>query len=903
MSETLLTTKLYIPPYPSNIVRRPHLLERLNEGLTLGRKLTLISAPAGSGKSTLVSEWIDRCERPVAWLSLDEGDNDPVRFLTYLITALHTFAPNFGKGILSAIQSPQFPSTESILTRVINEITLLPNNFILFLDDYHLIDSKQIDHTLSFLLDHLPSRMHLVIATREDPSLPLPRYRARGQMTEMRAADLRFSPGEIAEFFNRIMGLNLGDAEIASLEVRTEGWVAGLQLAALSMREHSNIAGFIQSFSGSHQFILDFLVEEVLERQPEKVRNFLLETAILHRLSSPLCNAVTGREDGKLMLESLVRENLFVIPLDNMRQWYRYHHLFAEVLQARLNETHPDRASLLHLRASEWFEQNGLRSDAIRHALMANEFEYAASLIELARPAMDISFKSSTWLGWVKALPEVLIRARPVLCVGYAWALLDAGELEASEARLQDAESWLDAPTNEMVVVDNEQFRSLPATISTARAYRSLGLGDVAGALKNARQALERTPEDDRVRYVQSVSLLGLAEYTSGNLQAAERSLVDFYSNLRKSGEISTLIGVTFLLADIRMAMGRLHDAENIYRISLRLAGCQGEQMFPGTADLYRGLAGLYIERGELEAARQYLSTSQKLGEQNATTDWLHRLYVSQARLKEVHGDLVGALTLLDEAERVYIRSPLPDVHPTPALKTRIWLKQGKLADALGWVREQALSVEDEFQFAREYDHVTLARVLIAVGKSNRQAEPLDKASRLLGSLLQVAEKSGHWSTVIEVLLLQALNLQVQGNPHMALLPLERALHLAMPEGFVRIFVDEGHEMRQLLEKLSHNRDNAIRNYTNKLLAAFSPPETASASSDFLKRSEMLEPLSERELEVLKMLRSEFNGPEIARQLLVSLNTLRTHTNNIFKKLGVNNRRAAVRRGQEIGLI
>jgi LuxR family maltose regulon positive regulatory protein len=891
--------------------------------------VTIISAAAGFGKTTLVSEWVAGCGRPVAWLSLDEGDNDPARFISYLIAALQTNKAGIGEGLLAALQSPQPPPTESILTALINEITTIPDSFIFVLDDYHIIDSKPVDNALTFLIEHLPPQMHLVIVTREDPPLPLARLRVRNQLTELRAADLRFTPAEAAEFLNQMMGLNLSAENIAALDKRTEGWIAGLQLAALSMqgRASRDAASFIKSFTGSHRFVLDYLVEEVLGRQPEHVRNFLLQTAILDRLSSPLCDAVTGQEDGRGMLEALERGNLFVIPLDDQRQWYRYHHLFAEVLQAHLQEAQPDRMSMLHLRASGWYEQKGLRSDAIRHALAAKDFERAAGLIELARPAMDLSYQSSTWLGWVKALPDVLIRTRPVLSVGYAWALLDGGELEASESRLQDAERWLDMPTDKtrpesfddaqdklrrgMVVVDKEQFRSLPASISTARAYRSLALGDVPGAVKYAQQALELTPEDDQARHNEATSLLGLAQYTSGNLEAAERSLADFHTNLRKAGEIPTQIGITFLLADIRVTLGRLHEAESIYQQSLHLATGQGETMPLGAADLYRGLAELYIERGDLEAAAQHLLTSQKLGEQTTLTDWPYRLCVSQARLKEAQGNLDGALALLDEAERVHIRNPLPDVRPVAALKARVWLKQGRLAEALGWAREQGLSVDDDLCYTREFEHITLARVLIAAGKSDH----LDEATRLLGRLLQAAETGGRLGSAIQILLLQALAFQAQDNVSQALASMERALTLAEPEGYVRIFVDEGEAMRLLIENQSRNRDHPLSGYADKLLAALTQPVAAPKSatpaphqaqrgaSVTHQNSGIIEPLSERELEVLKLLRSELSGPEIARQLIVSLHTLRTHTNNIFKKLGVNNRRAAVRRAEELDLL
>ncbi len=900
MSTPTLATKLYIPPPRPGVVLRPRLIERLNEGLH--RKLTLISAPAGFGKTTLVSEWVADCERPAAWLSLDEGDSDTARFLTYLIAALQTIAPNIGEGILVALQSPQPPPTDAILTALLNEIAAIPDNLVLVLDDYHVIDAQSVDNSLTFLLEHLPPQMHLVIATREDPRLPLAQLRARGQLTELRAADLRFTPSEAAAFLNQAMGLGLSAEDVAALESRTEGWIAGLQLAALSMQGRKDAAGFIQAFTGSHRFVLDYLVEEVLQRQPERIRRFLLQTSILDRLSGSLCDAVTAQEDGKGTLETLDRSNLFVVPLDDQRQWYRYHHLFADVLQAHVMEGQPERVTVLHQRASAWYEQNGLPPDAIRHALAAGDFERAAGLIEPAWSAMDVSYQSATWLHWVRALPDELIRARPVLSVGYAWALLDGGELEASEARLHDAERWLSAPTDRMVVVDKEQFRSLPASIATARAYRSLALGDVPGTIRYAQQALELTPEDDQVRYIQATSLLGLALYANGDLEAAERSLSDFRANLRESGEILTLIGITFLLADIRVALGRLHEAESSYEQSLRLATGQGEPMPLGIADLYRGLGELYVERGDLEAAAQHLLTSQKLGEQTATTDWPHRLCVSQARLKEAQGDLDGALALLDEAERVYIRGPLPDVRPISALKARVWLKQGRLAEALGWAREQGLSVDDDLRYAREFEHITLARVLIAAGRSDRKAGSLDEATRLLGRLLQAAETGGRQGSAIQILLLQALAFQAQNDLPRAVAPLELALALAEPEGYVRIFVDEGEAMRLLLERQSLNREHPLSGYSDRLLAAFTQPVTAPASASSHQRTDTAEPLSERELEVLRLLRSELSGPEIAQQLIVSLNTLRTHTKNIFNKLEVNNRRAAVRRGEELDL-
>ena len=450
----ILATKLYIPPLRPHIVSRPRLIERLNEGLH--RKLILISAPAGFGKTTLVSEWVEGCERPTAWLSLDEGDNDPARFLAYLVAALQTIAPTIGEGVLGVLQSPQPPPPEAILTAMLNEITTLPDQFVLVLDDYHVIDAKPVDLALTYLVEHLPPQMHLVIATREDPQLPLARLRARSHLTEVRAADLRFTASEAAAFLNQVMGLNLSAADIAALEDHTEGWIAGLQLAALAMQGHQDVPGFIRAFAGDHRYIVDYLVEEVLQRQPEPVRSFLLQTAILDRLNGPLCDAVTSQEEGNARLEALERGNFFVVPLDDKRHWYRYHHLFAEVLSAQLLAEQPDQVATLHRRASEWYEQHGSAADAIRHALAAKDFERAADLVELAIPAMRQSRQEATVLGWLKALPYELLHARPVLSVGYAWALLLSGELEGVEARLLDAEQWLDttADRGKMVVVD-----------------------------------------------------------------------------------------------------------------------------------------------------------------------------------------------------------------------------------------------------------------------------------------------------------------------------------------------------------------------------------------------------------------------------------------------------------------
>ena len=824
--QPILATKLYIPPPRPKVVLRPRLIERMNEGLH--RKLILISAPPGFGKTTLVSEWVAGCKRPAAWLSLDDGDNDPPRFLAYLVAALQTIVANIGESALSLLQSPQPTPSESILMALLNEITTIPDNFTIVLDDYHVIDAKPVDNALNFLLEHMPPQMHLVITTREDPNLPLARLRVRDQLTELRATDLRFAPSEAADFLNHVMGLNLSAENIAALEASTEGWVAGLQLAALSMQGREDIPGFIKTFAGDDRYVVDYLVEEVLQSQPERVRSFLLQTSILDRLSGPLCDAVTEQEDGKRLLETLERGNLFVVPLDDKRQWYRYHHLFAEVLHTRSMEEQPDRVPTLHRRASEWYEHNGLPTDAVHHALAAEDFVQAADLVELAWPAMDKSCQAATWLGWAKALPEELVCSRPVLSVGYAWASLECGELEACEARLQDAERWLDltaeinegpdAPSTGMIVVDKEQFRTLPASIANARAYRAQALGDVPGTLKYTQQALDLLPEDDYLKRAVPAALMGFVHWEGGDLEAAHRSFTDLKDSFKMGGDISYL-SFTFILADIRLVQGLLREAASTYEQSLQLATDQGEPKPLGTEDLYRGVGEIHYERGDLEAAREYLQKSQELSQQATSTDWQYRLCLAQARLKETEGDQDGALEQLDKAERLYVRNPMPDLRPVAALKTRVWIGQGKLDEALGWARERGLSFDDNLSYLHEFEHATLARLLIAMYKSEQEDRSIHEAMGLLERLLKAAEEGERTGSVIEILVLQTLAHEAQGNIPLGLVPLEHALALAEPEGYVRIFVDEGNPMVQLLSEAAAH--GIMPDYTGKLLAVF----------------------------------------------------------------------------------
>lgn len=930
MATVILATKFFVPPPPPKAVLRPRLIERLNEGLH--RKLTLISAPAGFGKTTLVSEWVTGGDRKVAWLSLDERDSKPVRFLTYLVAALRTFAPNIGEELVGALKSRQPLPFESILTTLLNEISTLQSNpstgsgetLILVLDDYHWIDARPVDDALTFLIEHLPPQMHLVITTREDPAIPIPRLRARGQLVELRARDLRFNPSEAAEFLNQVMDLNLSTDEVAALETRTEGWIAGLQLAALSMQRQQDVTEFIRAFAGDHRYIVDYLVEEVLQRQPDSVRIFLLHTAVLDRLNGSLCDAVTGLPGGKAMLEALQRGNFFVISLDDRRHWYRYHHLFTDVLRMHLMAEQPGQIPILHRRASGWYEQNGLMAEAIRHALSAEDFNRAANLIEQAAPEIRRSRQDAMLLGWLQALPEELFQYRPVLSVVYAHVLLAGGELKGVETLLRDAERWLDTtgavhprpdvPAGAMIVVDHEEFRRLPGTIAIARAGLALARGDVSGTVTSAQRALDLALEEDHLTRGGAAGFLGLAFWTSGDLEAAHRMYAEGMANLRKAGNVADAINGSIALANIRITQGRLREAMSTYERGLQLATEQGGQVLRGTADMYVGMSELHYEHNDLEIATHLLLKSQELGEHAGFPQNRYRWRVAMARTRQAQGDPDAALDLLHEAEDLYRSDFSPNVHPVSALKARVWIAQGRLDKALGWADEQGLSAEDEISFLREFEHITLARLLLARTKKDHEDRFRLDAIDLLERLGNAAEEGGRTGSLIEILALQALAHQMQDSIPSALVPLSRALTLAEPEGYVRIFLDEGAAMVKLLREAA--TQGIMPEYTRKLLGEFRdegqpgeivPPISASQPPIVPEvqpeKDTLVEPLSQRELEILRLFKTELSGPEIARELVIALSTVRTHTKSIYSKLGVNSRRAAVKRAIELGLI
>jgi LuxR family maltose regulon positive regulatory protein len=876
----------------------------------MGSALTLVSAPAGFGKTTLLAEWLTAAPAQTfsaTWLSLDPRDNDPAVFWPYVVAALRTADPDVGENALSLLRSPQPPPIEAILATLLNDLNALPDEVVLVLDDYHLVEAREMQDGMAYLVEHLPPHVHLVLASRADPPLPLARWRGRGELVEVRAADLRFTADEAATYLNEVMGLDLTAEDVAALERRTEGWITAIQLAALSMQGREDIAGFLAGFAGDDRYIVDYLAEEVLQRQPEHLRRFLLQTSILSRLSGSLCESVTGQEGGRATLEALDRANLFLVPLDDRRHWYRYHHLFADVLQARLLDEQPQDLAGLHRRASDWYEENGERSEAIRHALAGKLYERAAELVELTIPTLRQGRQDATLRHWLEALPDEVVRVRPVLSMAYVGALMSEGEFEGVEERLRDAERRLNAatgsdqshevPSASMVVVDQVAFGRLPGAIAEYRAGQAQARGDVAGTLTHAARALELASEDDHVGRGAAAALLGLAYWTSGDLEAAHRWYAEGMASLANAGHVADVVAGAVTLADLRIAQGRLREAMRLYEQGLRRTIDHGVPALRGAADMHVGISQLRYERNELSGALQHVQASRDLGVHAGFPQNEYRWRVGLARIRWAQGELADALDLLDEAERHYAGDFAPNVRPVPAWRTRVWVAQGRTDEALGWVRERGLSVEDDLSYLREFEHITLARVLLARYAAERADDALDDAVRLLERLRQAAEVGKRTGSLLEILVLQALAHQARGDSPAALTALESALMLAEPEGYVRLFVDEGPPMASLLRGAA--RRGMAPNYVRRLLAAIKETESGSQPG----QSGLVEPLSERELDVLRLLGTDLDGPDIARRLVVSLNTVRTHTNHVYAKLGVNNRRAAVRRARELGLL
>ena len=902
MSTPILATKLYIPPHRPNSIPRPRLMAQLNEGLH--RKLTLVSAPAGFGKTTLVTEWLIRCGRPTAWLSLDERDNDLNNFLAYLVAAMQTIVPDFGTDIVAILQAPPPVPTEPVLTLLLNEIAKIPHDFFLILDDYHLIDAQPVDEVLIFLLDHLPPQMHLIMTTREDPDVPLARYRVRDQLTELRVTDLRFTPEEATEFLNQAMHLNLLAEEVLALDARTEGWIAGLQLAAMALQKQQDSTQFIQSFKGSHHFVLDYLVEEILNQQAEEVQTFLLCTSILDRMNRDLCAAVLGDTAVSIQptLDYLIQTNLLVVPLDEHQEWFRYHHLFAEALQARLLKRQPEQIKALHQRACAWYETHKARPEAINHALAAQEFERAAALIELEWSIVRRScFRSPTWLAWVQALPIEIVQMRPILNVGYAWELMNFGRIAEADIQMKVAGQWLDSAdgSEEMIVVNEAEFPLLPASLANARAYYAQACGDVASTQKYANHTLTIAAESDYHTRGMAGIFLGMAAWASGDLDTAQHALFDGIENLRLSGNIHFALSATFLIAEIKRIQGRLHEAKRVLESGLQQGAAQKGLILQGTANLYLGLSELYREWGETETAVSYRQQSEALGETAALPDWAHRLCLLEAQIKEDAGELDEALVLINKAEQLYYYIPVPNVRPFSALKAQIWIKQNNVAEVQSWVREQNISVTDELTYLDEFKYITLARLLIAQFQNGR-IDTTDDAEKLLQRLLNAADAGGRIESMLTIYLLQAIAQQAKGDKKSARVSLQTAVTLAEPEGYVRIFLKEGTPIAELLTTLKPKKKSQ-QLYVQKLIKGFQTQQSFQPAS--LNRHPLPEPLTPRERDVLVLMVDGRSNPEIAAELVIAVTTVKTHVKNIYEKLQVTNRVQAVARCQELNLL
>jgi LuxR family maltose regulon positive regulatory protein len=895
-SAPLLETKLYPPRVTRDLVDRPRLAERLDAD----RALLLVSAPAGFGKSTLLAQSLlgvsHRPDRPaVAWLSLDSGDSDPSSYWAYVLAALRTAAPGLGASAQALLESPGGGPITTVLTSVINDLAGSDEEVVLVLDDYHVIHAPEIHEAMTFLVDHRPPQLRLVMATRSDPPLPLARLRARGELTEVRAADLRFTEPETSAYFAG-MGLQLSAAEVNTLEGRTEGWVAALQLAALSLQGREDLTGFIDGFAGDDRHVVDYLVEEVVHRQPEAVREFLLRTSVLSRLSGSLTDAVTGRTDGRAMLEALDRDNLFLVPLDDQRRWYRYHHLFADMLQARLLDELPGEAPGLHRRASAWFEEEGDTPAAVEHALAAEDVDRAAGLVEAALPVMTRERREAQLRRWMEALPDEVYARRPVLANGHVGALMSTGETRGVEPRLRLAEEWVEAaqalPAGEappgLLAAHPLQWQRLPGWVRIHRAGLALMAGDVDATLERCREALAELAPDDNLGFGAATALMGLASWRRGDLITAESAYAETIRRFELEGYVADILGCTVTLADLQLTMGRLRDAERTYRDALELAERQPAGPPRGTPDMHVGLCLLHLQYGDLGAAKEDLRLTQELGEHLGLPKHPHRWRIAEADVREAEGDLLGALTMLDAAERVYDLDFSPDARPLTAMRARVWIKQGRPALALAWAAQRGVAVTDEPDYLREFEHVTLARALL---------ETEDRTVvGFLERLLTAAEAGGRYGSALEILVLLAVARHREGDGGAAMTALSRALELGEPEGYVRTFTAEGPAVRSLLA--TAGKRGVAPGYAARLLTS-----TDRAPIEPENRGALVDPLSDRELEVLRLLASELSGPEIARHLVVSLNTVRTHTKNIYAKLGVGSRREAVRRADQLELL
>jgi len=905
MSAPILLTKLFIPTNRPEFVSRSLLIEQLNGGLH--RKLTLISAPAGFGKTTLVTDWLqshwlqsqgDDSSFPflMGWLSLDEGDNDAVRFLTYLITALNRIPgleTAIGNDALQMLQSPQPPPLEAILIAVINEISMATAKIVLVLDDYHLIDSPQVHANLNFLIENLPSQLHLVITTREDPPLQISRLRARGLLTELRAHDLRFKSEETAKFLNQVMGLNLSSRDITALETRTEGWIAGLQLAAISMQRQKDTSNFINSFSGSNRFVLDYLIEEVLEQQPEDIQNFLLQTSVLDRLTGSLCDALTEINGGKTTLETLDQANLFIIPLDNERRWYRYHHLFADLLQQRLKSNPEINIHDLHIRARDWFSKQGMDREALHHSLLAEDFEEAAELIN--RLAMEVVQKGEyrTVSDWINSLPDDIQQEHPYLWALDVWALRMEGQFEAAETRITEVEEALKNPARG-ASADLETIKGL---INSHKAYIAFIRGNFDETISISRESLTQLPQDLVEIRTLTALYLGVALRYKGNLKEA----LEIYLNTLPFGKqlVGSSIAVFCFthLSDLYYDLGELHKSKETAEQAIQFTNQHtGRSDWPFMGHLYVCIGRVLRQWGQQTKVLEVIRKGVGLCRQWNVADYQALALIELADVYFSLGEKELAQDALQESLMIVQEFSPWASGLVAAHQAKFSLGFGEIEPAIEWLSETDLKANSPIDLSRDIEFLTLARVFIAQNK-------LDEGLALLERISEISNKIGKKYTALEAMILQAEAFFIREDTEKAMERLEQALTLGEAEEYTQIFVDEGPPMARLLyDALSRG---IVPDYVQKLLAAFPVEKSEQLPKPHpqSQESEWIEPLSDRELEVLQFIAEGLSRQEIATRLVLSLNTVKTHARNIYGKLGVNNQMQAVGKARAFGLL
>lgn len=923
----ILATKLYIPRPRADLTLRPRLLARLDAGLA--GNLTLIAAPAGWGKTTLLADWLRRANhrRKAAWLTLEVGDAEPTLFLRYLIAAVQTIAPELGTTTTNLLRAAHIPSLETVMPLLVNDLVQLPEPSILILDDYHVINTPVVHQALVFLLEHLPPQLHLVIATRADPPLPLSRFRARGLLTELRANDLRFTSEEAAIFFREVMGMTLTVDEVAALEARTEGWIAGIQLAALSLRDQpgNQRAQFIDAFTGSHRFVVDYLVDEVLTRQPSHIQAFLLQTSILERLSGPLCDAVVLAEasvpaagsgmavpaDSQLLLGELERANLFIVPLDDARRWYRYHQLFAHVLRERLTSgASAEAVATLHRRASAWFQAQDMSVEAVSHALAGHDWERVATLIEADGRTLLVNGQIHSVLGWLDALPDPFVRAHPYLLHLRALGLFFVNQLAAAERCLETIEVELSTG------IPDDRSRTILAYASLLRATIARFRGDFTRCVPLAHQALATMPPADIPRRLSAQMILASAVVASGDVSlASERQLLEAVRSARSSTDKSTLLNGIVNLGMLQRRRGRLRAAAATYREAVQLAPAPGElQVLGNGAAYYFGLGDVLREWNDFDAAELSLLQGRDmvLGALVAEADSIGAGYIALARLQMARGDWRAADATLEQLGTVARQRNFEDhlLARVDAARAHLALLEGKIAQAVQWADMSGLRTTDVLRHHRESEYVALARVRIAQGRATPTSPALRGVLTLLGRLVSLAEAGSRIESVIEVLILYALALHAQGDLHGALARLERALTFAAAEGYVRVFVDEGLPMAALLGHAlrssgwgakSTNQDD-VRAYATMLVTVFHT-EGIEPMLGPVPPNPNVELLTPRELEVLRLLAAGHSTHAIAQELVVAPGTVKRHVNNILSKLQVQSRLEAVARARTLNLL